>query len=281
MEIGTAIVTVEEFTCHLKMVKRNGDGWTATCPAHDDNAPSLSINQGDDGRVLVHCHAGCSIEEIVEAIGISVSDLFAEETSITPRILVGKNGSVTAATMPLIDPSEIDRMHEALTPTQRGFLRDARCISDEVIDRYQIGVTMKFDDPRVTIPIPNPKGEFEDVRCWLHPKRRSEATAKILHWEKGYGSARLFPIDMLQQVELVLVAGELDALALISHGIPSITATAGESTWPGALSRQIASSSVTSVIVVPDNDETGAKGAHLRAGSLHTHGLAVRVASWE
>ncbi len=51
MEIGTVIVTVEEFTRHLKMVKPNGDGWTAMCPAHDDCAPSLSIRQGDDGRV--------------------------------------------------------------------------------------------------------------------------------------------------------------------------------------------------------------------------------------
>ena len=55
--------------------------------------------------------------------------------------------------MPLIDPTEIAEMHEALTPKQRGILRDERCLSDEVIDRYQIGVTMKFGAVRVTIPI--------------------------------------------------------------------------------------------------------------------------------
>ena len=279
MEIGTVIVTVEEFTRHLKMVKPNGDGWTAMCPAHDDCAPSLSIRQGDDGRVLVHCHAGCPVEEIVEAMGISVSDLFAEE-ALRSRIVVG-NGSASSAVMPLFDPSEIDKMHTALTTKQRGILRDERCLSDEVIDRYQIGVTMKFGAVRVTIPIRNAAGEFEDIRCWLHPKRRTEATAKILHWEKGYGGPRLFPIDMLQHKELVLVAGELDALALISNGVDAITVTAGESTWPDTLSKQIASSTTTCVIVVPDNDETGVKGAQRRAASLHTHGLAVRVASWE
>ena len=77
------------------------------------------------------------------------------------------------------------------------------------------------------------------------------------------------------------MAGELDTLALISHGIDAITATTWESTWPDTLSQQIASSATTSVIVVPDNDETGTKGAQFRAASLHTHGLAVRVASWE
>jgi len=183
--------------------------------------------------------------------------------------------------MPVIDPATISAMHEALTPKQHGIISKDRCLSDEIVNVYQIGVTMKYGAPRVTIPIRNAAGAFEDVRCWLHPKRRTNGSPKILHWEKGYGGVRLYPIDMLQQTELVLVAGELDALAMISHGIPSITATAGESTWPDALSRQIASSSVTSVIVVPDNDETGGKGALVRVASLHAHGLAVRLASWE
>ena len=86
---------------------------------------------------------------------------------------------------------------------------------------------------------------------------------------------------MLQHKELVLVAGELDALALISHGIDAITVTAGESTWPDMLSKQIASARTRRVTVLPDYDEAGAIGAQLRASSLHAHGLAVRVASWE
>ena len=40
--------------------KPNGRGWMARCPAHDDRTPSLSIAQGDDGRVLLKCHAGCT-----------------------------------------------------------------------------------------------------------------------------------------------------------------------------------------------------------------------------
>jgi hypothetical protein len=35
------------------------------CPAHDDRAPSLSISEGDDGRTLLKCHAGCSTADIV------------------------------------------------------------------------------------------------------------------------------------------------------------------------------------------------------------------------
>jgi len=53
----------------LNGVKRAGDGWTARCPAHSDERNSLSVGEGDAGRVLLHCHAGCSFEQIVAAIG--------------------------------------------------------------------------------------------------------------------------------------------------------------------------------------------------------------------
>jgi hypothetical protein len=61
----------------LDKVKRTGkDRWSARCPAHADKGPSLSIRETDDGRVLVHCFAGCSVHEIVQAVGLELSDLF-------------------------------------------------------------------------------------------------------------------------------------------------------------------------------------------------------------
>lgn len=52
--------------------KRN----TARCPAHDDRNPSLTFNEGDDGRALVYCHAGCRLDEILGALGLESKDLF-------------------------------------------------------------------------------------------------------------------------------------------------------------------------------------------------------------
>ena len=60
----------------LEGVKKVGNGWVALCPAHDDHNPSLSIGVGSDGRILLHCFAGCSIEDICSALGIEVRDLF-------------------------------------------------------------------------------------------------------------------------------------------------------------------------------------------------------------
>src|ERR1700730_12997070 len=47
--------------------------WTACCPYHDDSKPSFSIKDGDGGRPLFYCHAGCEYEdirEVLEARGI-------------------------------------------------------------------------------------------------------------------------------------------------------------------------------------------------------------------
>lgn len=48
--------------------QRNGHGWVAHCPAHDDRKPSLSIDCSEDGKVLVHCHAGCDKAAVIEAL---------------------------------------------------------------------------------------------------------------------------------------------------------------------------------------------------------------------
>ena len=61
--------------------KRNGKGWSARCPAHEDRRPSLSVSEGDDGRALVRCHAGCTVDAICNAVGLRVADLMTDDPS--------------------------------------------------------------------------------------------------------------------------------------------------------------------------------------------------------
>jgi len=48
--------------------RRSGAGWSARCPAHDDQHASLSLSEGDCGKPLVCCHAGCSQEQVIDAL---------------------------------------------------------------------------------------------------------------------------------------------------------------------------------------------------------------------
>jgi Protein of unknown function (DUF3631) len=63
----------------LKSVKKSANGWEARCPAHEDKHSSLSIAHRD-GRWLLNCHAGCSVDAIVAAVGLKISDLFDNDT---------------------------------------------------------------------------------------------------------------------------------------------------------------------------------------------------------
>ena len=77
-------MTVDELISRLGGVRSRGTGrWSARCPAHGDKSPSLSIREIDN-KILAHCHAGCAISSICEALGISLKDLFID-SAIDPR----------------------------------------------------------------------------------------------------------------------------------------------------------------------------------------------------
>ncbi|MCL1826002.1 MAG: DNA primase [Betaproteobacteria bacterium] len=72
-------MNVEPLLSRLDGVKETQSGcWVARCPAHEDRRPSLSIRETDDGRLLVHCFAGCETPDVLAAIGLSLPDLFPE-----------------------------------------------------------------------------------------------------------------------------------------------------------------------------------------------------------
>lgn len=85
---------------NLKGVKRSGEEYRALCPAHNDRNPSLSLRENNDGKVIMHCHAGCSATDVMNAIGMDVKNLFGDELKPTkPQIIdtyryVDENGIV-------------------------------------------------------------------------------------------------------------------------------------------------------------------------------------------
>jgi len=65
-------------------IRRDGRQRSVRCPAHHDTRASLSVGIGTDGRVLVHCHAGCATREIVVAAGLAMADLAPKATGGGP-----------------------------------------------------------------------------------------------------------------------------------------------------------------------------------------------------
>lgn len=59
----------------LNAVKKSGAGFMARCPAHDDGHASLALSPGKDQPVVLHCHAGCQPDDILNALGLTFADL--------------------------------------------------------------------------------------------------------------------------------------------------------------------------------------------------------------
>ena len=243
---------LELFLQALNNVNQRGAQHYASCPAHEDRNPSLGIRQGDKG-ILVTCYAGCSTAQIVDAMGLSLADLF-QDSLLLPKTIPKKVKAV-----PVVPEYVVESYQKRLTTAARRYLRQHRMIERRVIERYRIGL----ESPRYTLPIPE-KGRYVDIRRWLRPEKR-EDTPKILSWKTGYGGARLYPEDQLQEPTVVLCEGELDALALISCGIPAITLTSGAATWPQSASTALQGHRV---YILRDNDAAGIEGAKKRRQEL-------------
>lgn len=73
-------MTVETLLNRLDKLRKTGAGrWVCRCPAHDDKGPSLAIRELEDGRVLLHCFAGCEPISVLDALGLTFTDLFPEQ----------------------------------------------------------------------------------------------------------------------------------------------------------------------------------------------------------
>jgi hypothetical protein len=96
--------------------RRSGGQYEAICPAHEDRKASLSVKEGDDGKILVKCFAGCETEDVVAALGLRMADLFPDRdgrpgSSCADRIVTtydyrDESGNLLFQTVRLRDPKD-------------------------------------------------------------------------------------------------------------------------------------------------------------------------------
>ena len=75
-------IHVDRFIAKLNGVRPTSNGFEARCPCrNDDNNPSLSIGIGSEDKILITCHRGqgCSVEQVCQAMGVTVKELYPEK----------------------------------------------------------------------------------------------------------------------------------------------------------------------------------------------------------
>lgn len=234
---------------HVQGAKPNGRGWIARCPAHDDRTPSLSIAQGDDGRVLLKCYAGCTHSAIANALGLSTSDLFPATDDAARSFTNGRTV-----------PKRFKTAQEAATAYRTTMGREAAKWRYLDASGEPIGLVLRWDreDGSKTIrPVWKIGGSWQHT----YPERRPLYGLDRLAESP---EARVFVAEGEKCVEL------LSTLGLLATTSPAGAQAAGRADWSPLAGRE--------VVIVPDADEPGAKYAEAVRAALGTLDPAPRVA---
>jgi len=167
----------------------------------------------------------------------------------------------------------VDNLHRSLLSSPK-FLSLAQTpkflgIRQETIERFKIGLWMNGGHWRLTIPIRGEDGDWADIRRY-NPLEE----AKLLHWDKGYGAPRLFPLQVFQQAKaVVLFEGEKDCLRAHDFGIShAVTVTGGAGKLPESHERLFKGKHL---LLCPDVDRAGQEGAKEVVRRLH--GIAAAI----
>jgi len=210
----------------LTHVRRTRSGYTARCPAHeDDSNDSMSIDTGHDGRVLLKCFAGCAPEAIVGKLGLKMRDLF--ENGRRPRVPAvvrakGGGGSIAPISTATLQPPP---SAEGLT-----LARYAEAKRLPVDFLKGLGLTdFKLNGmPTVRIPYLDAEGSEVAVRFRLALSGENRFRWKNKAKPLPYGLQRLAEARAAGYV--VIDEGESDTQTFWLHGIPAI-GLPGAASW--------------------------------------------------
>jgi putative DNA primase/helicase len=229
--------------------ERSGDRCMCLCPAHDDSRHSLSVRVGGEGKVLLHCFAGCSTERVLAAVGLKMRDLFPVRSAVEGR-------RVGASRAPAQGDAQGDAQGIARRDAQGGVGR--------------IVATYDYCDAEGTLL-------YQVVR--KEPKsfyqRQPEAKGRWINHLQGvprvlYRLGEL--IEAPAAAPVFIVEGEKDADNLRRLGLVATTNAQGAGKWEAHFNSWLAG---RRVCILPDNDDAGCKHAH--AIALQLVGVAAEV----
>lgn len=283
---------IETVLAALEGVRPAGPGkWMACCPAHADRTPSLSVREAGEGRVLLHCFAGCCYADIMAALGLGGGAGHAPRRTPPPQREPERRP-------PLLDQHEL-----------RGFLLAAwKFLADPKGQPGRDYLAARCVDPT---PAARCGVGYCPPTCWPHSRGRAEGRVVFPMWRRegdvwtlcnAAGRAVVPVADDLRYTYLPrhergvflapspaadrkawaapetlwVVEGPMDALALHQAGAGAVVAVGGSSgfrvgDFPG----------VRLVILAVDQDEPGHKAAEKMAAACAAAGVRCLRAAWQ
>ncbi|WP_425311181.1 phage/plasmid primase, P4 family [Leptospirillum ferriphilum] len=235
--------------------KRDGTQFIACCPSHDDSTPSLTIRDGDDGRILVYCHGGCRNADVINVL--KTMDLWPSPTREEnhPRSVSSSREEKAPATFP-----NLESLQSFLGKT--GSVR---------LYHYPLVNSIPWGMARI-----DRSSGKKTFRAW-----HQGSGGKILLSKPPVQKLPLYHAEQLpddKTIPVWIVEGEKCADALTGLGVPAVTSANGagsakHSDWSALDDRP--------VVIWPDNDLSGKKYRDEVIACLGTRVARLDVANVE
>lgn len=231
---------IEDFTRLIDAKPSGRNMWKACCPAHDDNRESLSISVGNNGSIVLKCHAGCDTRDILDRMGLRFSDLYPDKDNpdyISYKPAMKRANTVTTSRKPTSSYS-FDFNNVVATYTYRNGTRKLRDGNKQFF--------------------------------WQHLEGDG--------WKPKRGNApHILYVAGNPQDTLFIVEGEKDCDTMARLGFYAVSpenGAGGKSKWLADYNQDIKG---MSVMIIPDNDDVGRDFANSIADSIQAVAKDVRV----
>lgn len=221
------------------------------CPFHDDDQPSCNVSVS---KRMFNCKgAQCGKHGDIVTLLAKVID------RSRAQVLEELGTRYDLADVKIVDPEVVLRWHgniwkagPLLTELRK------RGVTDDMIRKRQLGE----NDGRVTIPIPNARLDWVNVRSYLPGAPGADKMRNM----RGRGAARWYPEDQLRYDAVLLTGGEMKSIVaaeqLNPHGVGALWVTHGEGTIPPKLAEQLRGKSVALGLDI----DAGGRAATVRLG---------------
>jgi hypothetical protein len=241
--------------------RRNGIGWLVRCPCPNhgkgrgDRSPSLSVADGDDGRLLLRCFAGCEFVDILDELKhrglMDAAETLPTRARFTPTIhrCAEPNPDVGALTI------------------WQATIEAQETVVDEYINRRGIYLRppmlrCRLDHRSMVAAVQAPDGKVIAIQqTWLTPEGEKVSGKRLTTGNLGAGAVRLGAV------------GKCTGLAEGVETALSAMQMAGMTVWASLGASRLHSvelpPEVQEVHVFVDNDEPG-RAAAKRTADAHT-----------
>jgi hypothetical protein len=261
--------------------RKAGSAWMTRCPAHGDREPSLSIRDAEDGKVLVHCHAGCGQKQVIAALktrGIwkEIGRRGGELIHLQPSLKDERDGGDARRTVAAL------RVWRATVPAD-GSLVETYLNSRGIV--IPVPITVRFHTG-----IKHPRGQHWPALVALVTRGSDDAPVAVHRTflaRDGAGKAPVEPSKMMLgpcRGGAVRLAMPGDVL-MVGEGIETCLAAmqaTGHAAWAALSTSGLRAldlpADMRNVIVLADGDEPGEAAACDRAWRWKREGRRVRIA---